>query len=112
MDVPIYGQMPIYGHAVMEEVFVSPQVGGSNDCGGGYAEEPQQQRNQVCIGQQPPFIAAFVPGILAAIGYMITIAIYARLKPQEMGTMAPMPMKDRIAATVIARRPAVSEEER
>ncbi len=46
------------------------------------------------------FLAAFVPGILAAIGYMITIAIYARLKPQEMGTMPPMPMKDRIAATI------------
>ena len=46
------------------------------------------------------FLAAFVPGILAAIGYMITIAIYARLRPQEMGTMPPMPMKDRWAATV------------
>jgi C4-dicarboxylate transporter DctM subunit len=46
------------------------------------------------------FLAAFVPGILAAIGYMITIAIYARLKPQEMGTMAPMPMKERWAATM------------
>ncbi len=46
------------------------------------------------------FLAAFVPGILAAIGYMITIAIYARLKPQEMGTMPPMPMKERWAATI------------
>ena len=46
------------------------------------------------------FLAAFVPGIMAAIGYMITIAIYARLKPQEMGTMAPMPMKERWAATI------------
>ncbi len=46
------------------------------------------------------FLAAFVPGILAAVGYMITIAIYARLKPEEMGTMAPMPMKERIAATI------------
>ncbi len=45
------------------------------------------------------FLAAFVPGILAAIGYMITIAIYARLRPQEMGSMPPMPMKDRWAAT-------------
>ena len=27
------------------------------------------------------FMAAFVPGIIAAIGYMITIAIYVRLKP-------------------------------
>jgi tripartite ATP-independent transporter DctM subunit len=46
------------------------------------------------------FLAAFVPGILAAIGYMITIAIYARLKPEDMGTMAPMPMKERWAATI------------
>ncbi len=46
------------------------------------------------------FLAAFVPGILAAIGYMITIAIYARLRPQEMGSMPPMPMKERWAATV------------
>lgn len=46
------------------------------------------------------FLAAFVPGIMAAIGYMITIAIYARLKPQEMGTMPPMPMKERWAATI------------
>jgi C4-dicarboxylate transporter DctM subunit len=27
------------------------------------------------------FLAAFVPGILAAIGYMITISIYVRLNP-------------------------------
>jgi C4-dicarboxylate transporter DctM subunit len=45
------------------------------------------------------FLAAFVPGILAAIGYMIVIAIYARLRPKEMGTMPPMPMKDRWVAT-------------
>ncbi len=45
------------------------------------------------------FLAAFVPGILAAMGYMAVIAIYARLRPQEMGSMAPMPMKDRWAAT-------------
>lgn len=45
------------------------------------------------------FLAAFIPGILAAVGYMIVVAIYARLRPQEVGTMAPMPMKDRLAAT-------------
>ncbi|HMN93331.1 MAG TPA: TRAP transporter large permease [Hydrogenophaga sp.] len=45
------------------------------------------------------FLAAFVPGLLAAIGYMIVIAIYARLKPQEMGSMPPMPMKERLVAT-------------
>ncbi len=45
------------------------------------------------------FLAAFIPGILAAIGYMVVIAIYARVRPQEMGSMAPMPMKERLAAT-------------
>ena len=46
------------------------------------------------------FLAAFVPGILAAVGYMIVLAIYARVKPEDVGTMAPMPMKERWAATV------------
>ncbi|MFP5466476.1 MAG: TRAP transporter large permease [Gammaproteobacteria bacterium] len=46
------------------------------------------------------FLAAFVPGMLAALGYMIVIAVYARLKPQEMGSMPPMPMKERWAATM------------
>ncbi len=45
------------------------------------------------------FLAAFVPGLLAALGYMIVIAIYARLKPHEMGSMPPMPMKERLLAT-------------
>ncbi|MDM7949801.1 TRAP transporter large permease [Hydrogenophaga sp.] len=46
------------------------------------------------------FLAAFVPGLLAALGYMIVIAIYARLRPQDVGSLPPMPMKDRIAATI------------
>jgi tripartite ATP-independent transporter DctM subunit len=45
------------------------------------------------------FLAAFVPGIMAAIGYMIVIAIYARVRPKEMGTLPPMPMKERWKAT-------------
>jgi C4-dicarboxylate transporter, DctM subunit len=32
------------------------------------------------------FIAAFVPGILAALGYMLAIAIYVRVAPQSAGT--------------------------
>ena len=32
------------------------------------------------------FVAAFVPGILAAIGYMITVAIYVRISPGSAGT--------------------------
>ena len=45
------------------------------------------------------FLAAFVPGILAAIGYAIVIAIYVRVKPDSAGSMAPMPMKERWKAT-------------
>jgi C4-dicarboxylate transporter DctM subunit len=45
------------------------------------------------------FLAAFVPGILAAIGYMIVIAIYARVRPKEMGTIPALPMKERWKAT-------------
>ena len=46
------------------------------------------------------FLAAFVPGILAAVGYMIVISLYARLYPKEVGSMPPMPMKERWAATL------------
>lgn len=45
------------------------------------------------------FLAAFIPGILAALGYVLVIAIYARLRPQDMGTLPPVPMKDRWQAT-------------
>lgn len=45
------------------------------------------------------FLAAFIPGILAALGYVIVIAIYARLRPQDMGTLPPAPMKERLQAT-------------
>jgi len=41
------------------------------------------------------FLAAFIPGILAAIGYMIVIAIYVRVKPDSAGKMDPVPMKER-----------------
>ena len=45
------------------------------------------------------FLAAFMPGIMAAIGYVIVIALYARWRPQEMGTVPPMPMAERWKAT-------------
>ncbi len=45
------------------------------------------------------FLAAFVPGLIAALGYMIVIAIYAQLRPQDVGSLPPMPMKQRWAAT-------------
>ncbi len=45
------------------------------------------------------FLAAFVPGILAAVGYVIVIAIYARMRPQDMGAVPPLPMRERWLAT-------------
>ena len=44
------------------------------------------------------FMAAFVPGILAAIGYMIAIAIYVRLYPDSAGSTERMPYRDRFRA--------------
>ncbi len=44
------------------------------------------------------FLAAFVPGILAAIGYMIVIAIYVRLYPDSAGSAERMPYKERFKA--------------
>lgn len=45
------------------------------------------------------FLAAFVPGILAAIGYMIVVALYVRLKPGSAGDLPPMPRAERWQAT-------------
>ncbi|MEM9551345.1 MAG: TRAP transporter large permease [Pseudomonadota bacterium] len=44
------------------------------------------------------FLAAFVPGILAAIGYVIAISIYVRLYPEAAGTRPPVPYSERFAA--------------
>lgn len=44
------------------------------------------------------FLAAFIPGILAAIGYVITISIYVRLYPDAAGTRPAVPMAERFAA--------------
>ena len=44
------------------------------------------------------FLAAFIPGILAAIGYVITISIYVRLYPDAAGTRPAVPMVERFAA--------------
>mgnify|MGYP000128898781 CR=1 FL=1 len=46
------------------------------------------------------FLAAFVPGLLAAIGYMITISIYVRLHPDSAGTRDPIPYAERIRALI------------
>jgi tripartite ATP-independent transporter DctM subunit len=41
------------------------------------------------------FLAAFIPGILAAIGYLIVVSIYVRVKPESAGRMEPVPMAQR-----------------
>ncbi|MEX0364704.1 MAG: TRAP transporter large permease [Ruegeria sp.] len=44
------------------------------------------------------FLAAFIPGILAAVGYVIAISIYVRLYPESAGTRPPVPYAERFAA--------------
>jgi C4-dicarboxylate transporter, DctM subunit len=44
------------------------------------------------------FMAAFIPGILAAIGYMIAIAIYVRVKPHAAGSRERVPYGERFQA--------------
>ena len=44
------------------------------------------------------FLAAFVPGILAAIGYIITISIYVRFNPSSAGNRERIPYGERFAA--------------
>ncbi|QPM91023.1 TRAP transporter large permease [Pseudooceanicola algae] len=46
------------------------------------------------------FLAAFVPGILAAIGYILTISIYVRLHPDAAGVRQPVPWPERLRALV------------
>jgi C4-dicarboxylate transporter, DctM subunit len=44
------------------------------------------------------FLAAFVPGIMAAIGYMLVIALYVRLYPASAGSLPRMPYAQRFRA--------------
>ncbi|WP_417249097.1 TRAP transporter large permease [Celeribacter sp.] len=44
------------------------------------------------------FVAAFVPGILAAIGYMLCIAIYVRIRPHSSGVREKAPLAERLGA--------------
>lgn len=46
------------------------------------------------------FLAAFVPGILAAIGYCVAISIYVRLYPRRAGVRTRVPMSERLRALV------------
>lgn len=44
------------------------------------------------------FLAAFIPGILAAFGYVLAISIYVRMHPDAAGTRPPVPMAQRFRA--------------
>ncbi|MFC5584284.1 TRAP transporter large permease [Nitratireductor kimnyeongensis] len=44
------------------------------------------------------FVAAFVPGVLAAFGYMLAISIYVRLWPDSAGTRERAPYSERMRA--------------
>ncbi|MFD3188818.1 TRAP transporter large permease [Sedimentitalea sp. HM32M-2] len=44
------------------------------------------------------FLAAFIPGLLAALGYVIAISIYVRLYPDSAGTRPAVPYGERFAA--------------
>jgi len=46
------------------------------------------------------FAAAFVPGLLAAIGYMITVSVYVRVNPEAGGIAQRVPYRDRFRAMV------------
>ncbi len=47
------------------------------------------------------FLAAFIPGILAATGYVIAISIYVRLNPDAAGTRPAVPMRERFGALLL-----------
>ncbi|MEP2531249.1 TRAP transporter large permease [Shimia sp.] len=46
------------------------------------------------------FVAAFIPGILAAIGYMLVIAIYVRVVPGSGDALEPQPYSERFKALI------------
>ena len=46
------------------------------------------------------FLAAFIPGIMAAAGYMIAISVYVRLYPESAGTRPRVPYSERLVALV------------
>jgi C4-dicarboxylate transporter, DctM subunit len=44
------------------------------------------------------FLAAFIPGLMAAMGYVLAISIYVRLYPDSAGTRPAVPYGERFAA--------------
>ncbi|QGZ35470.1 TRAP transporter large permease [Stappia indica] len=46
------------------------------------------------------FVAAFIPGILAALGYMLTVSLYVRFRPGSAGSQDKASRAERIAALI------------
>ena len=46
------------------------------------------------------FLAAFLPGLLAAFGYVVAISIYVRMNPDSAGVRPPIPYSERFAGLV------------
>jgi len=46
------------------------------------------------------FVAAFIPGILAALGYMLTVSLYVRFRPDSAGSRDKASGAERIAALI------------
>jgi tripartite ATP-independent transporter DctM subunit len=46
------------------------------------------------------FLAALIPGLLAALGYVLTISIYVRLNPESAGIREPVPYSERFRALI------------
>ena len=44
------------------------------------------------------FLAAFIPGLLAAFGYVLAISLYVRIYPESAGTRPAVPYSERFAA--------------
>jgi C4-dicarboxylate transporter DctM subunit len=44
------------------------------------------------------FLAAFIPGLLAALGYVLAISVYVRVFPEAAGTRPQVPYSERFAA--------------
>jgi len=42
------------------------------------------------------FLAAVVPGVMAAVGYMLAMSVYVRLYPDSAGVRAPIPYAERL----------------
>jgi len=46
------------------------------------------------------FVAAIVPGVMAALGYMIAVMIYVRVRPDSATTADPAPLRQRLKSLV------------